>query len=243
MSILSLEKRIEAEAPQLLTLVKKAQSSIDKVQLNGHKAKVALCLDISLSMEDLYDTGKVQALADRVMALATRFDDDGILDIFLFGIKGHQPKPMQLSECGKYLKDILKKYPLELGTNYSQAIQLMRKYYIQDSKAGHRIPSPMSTPVYVMFITDGDTQNQEDCVQQMRLASYEPIFWQFMALGSKASDFQFLQKLDQLSGRYIDNASFFNIAQLNTLTDESLYDQMMKEYPDWLKKYKTSLQG
>ncbi len=243
MSILSLEKRIETEAPQLLSLVKKAQSSVEKAQLNGHKAKVALCLDISLSMEDLYHSGEIQTLADRVMALATRFDDDGILDIFLFGLQGHQPNPMKLSECGQYLKKILRKYSLELGTNYDAAIQLIRRYYVKGSQASHQKVMPLSTPVYVMFITDGDTQRQEECMQQMRLASYEPIFWQFMSLGGKASDFKFLQKLDALTGRYIDNASFFNIPNLNQLSDEKLYDQMMGEYPMWLKNYQQGSQS
>jgi hypothetical protein len=36
---LSLEKKIETQAPQLLTLVKKAQASVDKVKLSNHQAK------------------------------------------------------------------------------------------------------------------------------------------------------------------------------------------------------------
>ncbi len=236
---LSLEKKIETQAPQLLTLVKKAQASVDKVKLNHHQAKVALCLDISGSMDHLYSAGKIQALADRVMALATRFDDDGILDIFLFGVKAHQPKPMDLAGCSQYVKTILKQYPLEPGTSYDQAIKLIRKHYFPDAKGEQRSKAIQSeVPVYVMFLTDGDTQNESNCVQQMKWASYEPIFWKFMAIGAKASDFKFLQKLDDMDGRYVDNADFFNIPDPLKLEDGALFDQLMEEYPNWLAEFK-----
>jgi hypothetical protein len=236
---ISLEKRIETQAPQLLSLVKKAQASVDKAKLSNHQAKVALCLDISGSMDSLYASGKIQALADRVMALATRFDDDGILDIFLFGIKGHQPKPMDLSECSQYVKNMLKQYPLEPGTSYDTAIKLIRKHYFPEGKGEQRSTAVAknSTPVYVMFLTDGDTQNESSCIQQMKWASYEPIFWKFMAIGAKASDFKFLQKLDDMEGRYIDNADFFNVPDPLKLEDSVLFDQLMEEYPNWLGEF------
>ena len=98
-----------------------------------------------------------------------------------------------------------------------------------------------------MFVTDGGTSDKSFTEKQVRASSYEPIFWQFMGIGkgrkSKAkslssfadSDFPFLERLDELSGRLIDNANFFSVSAPDEYGDEELYDLMMGEYPDWLK--------
>ncbi|MEJ7806699.1 MAG: TerD family protein, partial [Telluria sp.] len=72
---ISLEKRIQSEAPQLVSLVKHAGVSLAKVGLSAHRARVALVLDISGSMTSLYNKGLVQKFADRILALGCKFDD------------------------------------------------------------------------------------------------------------------------------------------------------------------------
>jgi len=98
-----------------------------------------------------------------------------------------------------------------------------------------------------MFVTDGSTSDQPLTERQLRWASNEPIFWQFMGIGkgkkSKSkrladfadSDFPFLEKLDELDGRLIDNADFFAVASPDEHSDAGLYDLLMTEYPGWLK--------
>ena len=61
-----------------------------------------------------------------------------------------------------------------------------------------------------MFVTDGAPGDRVGAEQQVTAASYEPVFWQFMGIG-KASSFAFLEKLDDLGGRYTDNADFFAV--------------------------------
>jgi stress response protein SCP2 len=246
---ISLDK-IQKEAPRLVELVKKVNVSLAKVGLTDHTAKVALCLDISASMDGLYRKGLVQGLADRVLALATRFDDDGEVDVFLFGENGHHPNPLRLEGSQEYIRRLLARYPLEGGTRYHKAMQLIREFYF--GGAGERKkPLKSSIPVYVMFITDGGTSNRESCVKQVQASSYEPLFWQFMAIGkssrdvkggkkkwsllSSGNEFEFLEKLDELEGRHIDNANFFSVENPLDIEDEQLYDLMMAEYPQWLK--------
>lgn len=238
---LSLDKRIEKEAPHLISLAKTAQISLEKKGLSGHRAKVALCLDISASMDKLYRDGKVQALADRIMALATRLDDDGELDIFLFGEEGHQPAPMKLEGCSTYVRDLLRSHPLEGGTRYHKAMKLIREHYCGSSEK-REAPLRQDMPVYVMFVTDGGTSNRESAIAQLRFASYEPIFWQFMAIGKTrglfGSNFDFLEKLDDLSGRHVDNADFFCVEDPSKISEEDLYAKMMNEYPGWIPQAK-----
>lgn len=245
---ISLEKRLETEAPKLLSLAKKSAISLAKVGLESHRAKVCLCLDISGSMNRLYRDGLIQAFSERILALGCRFDDDGEIDVFLFGKHVHQPAPMGIGNYATYIARIIQQHPLEGDTRYGLALQAIRRHYFPDAAGGERkTVLQVDMPVYVMFVTDGGTSDQGLTEKQLRWSSQEPIFWQFMGIGkgrksrSKLlaafanSDFPFLEKLDELPGRLIDNAGFFSVESPNEHSDEALYDLMMGEYPGWIK--------
>jgi hypothetical protein len=68
----------------------------------------------------------------------------------------------------------------------------------------------------------------------MREASKQGIFWQFVGIGKEK--FNFLQKLDDLTERFIDNADFFKLNDFNSISDEELYDRILTEFPTWLKE-------
>jgi stress response protein SCP2 len=251
---ISLEKRAEAEAPQLVNLVKRAAVSLEKRGLGEHTARVALCLDISGSMAMLYRSGKIQKLAERILALGLRFDDDGEVDTFLFGRAGHQAESMNLGNVRQYTSDVLRRHPLETSTNYGAAMKLIRRHYFgfdgpRDSPYSDRFP------VYVMFVTDGATFDEDVAREQVRSSSYEPLFWQFMAIGSSSralggggrrrgffggggsagsQEFRFLEELDDMGGRFLDNADFFSVADPAQVSDDELFDLLMTEYPGWL---------
>lgn len=250
---ISLEK-LKKEAPTLIDLAKKADISLAKVHLSEHSAKVALCLDISGSMSHLYASGKIQRFAEKILALGCHFDDDGSIDIFLFGANAHYPGEMTLKNFQNFIPQIQRQHPLEGGTYYGKVMQAIRCFYFPETR-GSQLNSPVSAqcPVYVMFVTDGATMDRELSQKQLQWSSYEPIFWEFMAIGqsnqdanqqkgivgwfSKAlvSDFSFLEGLDDLGGRYLDNADFFSVEDPETIGDQELYDLLMSEYPAWVK--------
>ena len=245
---INLEKRVEREAPQLVSLVKQAGVSLQKVGLSEHRAKVCLCLDISGSMGRLYRDGLVQQFAERILALGCKFDDDGEIDVFLFGKNVHQPDPMDLRNCTTYVSRAIDHHPLEGDTRYGRAMEAIRAFYFPDARGGERTrPLRAELPVYVMFVTDGGTSDQATTEKQLRWSSNEPIFWQFMGIGkgrkSKSkflaafadSDFPFLEKLDELQGRLVDNANYFSVSSPDEHSDGELYDLLMTEYPGWLK--------
>ena len=234
--------------PQLVSLVKQAGVSLQKVGLSEHRAKVCLCLDISGSMGRLYRDGLVQQFAERILALGCKFDDDGEIDVFLFGKNVHHPDPMALRNCTTYVSNAIDHHPLEGDTRYGRAMEAIRAFYFPDARGGERTrPLRAELPVYVMFVTDGGTSDQATTEKQLRWASNEPIFWQFMGIGkgrkSKSkflaafadSDFPFLEKLDELGGRLIDNANYFSVSSPDEHSDGELYDLLMTEYPGWLK--------
>jgi stress response protein SCP2 len=256
-----LEKQLAGQPPQMVNLVKKAGISLEKKGLSEHRARVALCLDISMSMNRLYKSGKVQALCERVLGMAVQFDDDGACDVFTFGTGGYDEGPLDLHNYQGWIPEMLKRRRLEGGTNYKLAMQAVRRHYFPDTAGGKRTsPLQEELPVYVIFVTDGQTTDQGGTKQQVEWSSYEPLFWQFMAIGQSsrnvtagvappkkqnmfaarmaaltAGNFQFLEELDDMPGRFVDNADFFSVADPAELSDEQLYDLMMNEYPGWLQ--------
>ena len=90
-----------------------------------------------------------------------------------------------------------------------------------------------------MFITDGEPSDKAAATRQVRAASYEPVFWQFMGVGS--GRFSFLEQLDDLDGRYTDNADFFAVTDdellgAHPISDDALFARLMTEYPDWVQR-------
>ena len=64
--------------------------------------------------------------------------------------------------------------------------------------------------------------------------STAPIFIQFVGIGKES--FSFLERLDELSGRFLDNAGFMHVNDIATVKDNELYDRLLNEFPDWLSK-------
>ena len=62
------------------------------------------------------------------------------------------------------------------------------------------------------------------------------IFWQFIGIGY--SNFDVLRRLDTMDGRVVDNANFSHLDDISQVSDEELYDQLLNEFPMWLKEAK-----
>jgi hypothetical protein len=252
--LIDMEKRAAATAPALLSLTKHAAVSLAKRGLTDHTARVALCLDISASMSGLYRSGKIQALCERVLALGLRFDDNEQVDVFLFGANAHEVGELGMHNFQAFLSGVLRQYPLEGGTMYGSAMRMIRRQYFSFDGPRQQ-PISAHQPVYVMFVTDGATFDRAVTVEQLRASAFEPIFWQFMAIGNSpkavdysanqkpgflkrllTTDFAFLENLDTLPGRFLDNANFFAVNDPANVPDEMLFELMMTEYPGWLEQ-------
>ena len=175
-------------------------------------------------------------------------DDDGAVDVFLFAQKARNAGTMELANHAQFIAEAIGPDGLELGTQYGVAMKLIRRHYFGDD-AARTTPRPDRLPVYVMFVTDGETFDKDITADQVRSSSYEPLFWQFIAIGNtpKSIDaqfgakpraggerFQFLEQLDDLPGRYLDNADFFSVSDPANIPDDALYDVLMNEYPGWV---------
>ena len=188
------------------------------------KARVALVLDFSGSMGGLFRNGTVQSVIERLIPLALAFDDNGELDFWIFENGFHRLDGITLDNFYGLADKVKDEYDMG-GTNYAPVMEdVDRKYILEE---------PASLPNFVIFITDGDNFDKDKTEDIVTKISNHPIFWQFIGLGDE--EFKFLQRLDDMEGRYVDNADFFSVNDINNLTDDDLYNKLFTEFPSWLE--------
>ena len=217
-----LEKELSQKAPQLVSLVKAAHVSLENLGLVDHVAKVCLVLDISGSMLKLYRNGSVQRICERLLALACLFDDDQSIDVFLFDSRAIAAGEISVDTIKGAVDWLIAQHKLGGGTDYAPVMNKVRQLY-----QGTRLP------VYVLFVTDGAPADKSASQKALREASREGLFWQFVGVGGER--FDFLEKLDDLRDRFIDNADFFAVRDPSTLSDSEVYRLLLQEYPGWLR--------
>lgn len=248
---LSLDK-ISEKAPGLLSLAKTASQAVDRSGLNGQKAKVAVALDYSGSMLKVYSSGAMQRLVEKALALATQFDDDGAIDFFIFDSTAAYLGEISIDDFAGSV-DRLTKGRRMGSTNYADAFLTIRDHFgfagAAPAKTGFfglrkaqsvttpAQSTPADIPVYVLFLTDGAPDNQSKAVQALTEVSTAPIFWKFLSIGSQSM--VFLEKLDTLSERFVDNANYEPIGDVDAISDAVLFKKMLTEFPDWLKEVRT----
>ena len=89
-------------------------------------------------------------------------------------------------------------------------------------------------PAYVLFVTDGGVGSESQIKSLLIEASKEPIFWQFIGVGGYG--YGVLERLDTMSGRYVDNANFFALDDFKSVSNSELYSRLLNEFPQWLKE-------
>lgn len=200
--------------------------SLEKDVLKNHKARVALALDFSGSMRDLYQNGTVQAIIEKILPIALEFDDNGSLDVWLFDDKFRRMPEMTKDNFYGYVKsEILSKGYHMGGTNYAPVMEdIMQKYLSEE---------PEATPNYVIYITDGANFDKTQTNKVIREASFYPIFWQYVGIGN--TEFAYLERLDDLKDRHVDNADFFSVTNIADFYEQDvIYNYLLNEYPNWL---------
>jgi hypothetical protein len=217
-------KTTDAGAPASVTvhsLVKTAAVSLQKHGLAGQRAAVYLALDHSGSMQPFYASGAVQHLAEQTLALSVNLDDDGTVPVTYFQSWAEPPIDVRLDNHAGIVTSTHSKVRWG-STNYAAAIET-----ITDE---HR-NSGATTPGLVIFQTDGEPDSRAAAEQALRNASGMPLFWAFVGFGGNIG---FLDRLDNLAGRAVDNASFFHARDPHAVSDADLYDGITREFAGWI---------
>lgn len=254
---ISLDK-VGAQAPDLVNLAKTAKVSLEKRNIFGTRAKVALVMDYSGSMSREYSSGRVQRLTERVLALATQLDDDGNIDFFVFDTSaahlGEVPLDNYVGAVDRLVSN------RRMGTtDYAAAFRSVRDHFgfpvptrktsekkglfgrkkqvegaIEVSKPAGQ--SPAAEPVFAIFLTDGAPNSKPAAVEALIEVSTAPIFWKFLSIGRES--FDFLQQLDDLDTRLLDNADYKPIGSIDSISDEDLIDALLDEYDTYVAEAK-----
>lgn len=205
----------------LHSLVKTAAVSLQKNGAAGQKAAVYLVLDHSGSMIPFYRNRSVQRLAEQALGLSANLDDDGTVPVIYFHDYAEQPVNASLHNYSGVV-DSTHTTVRWGATDYASAIRTVVREYLE---------SGASDPGFVIFQTDGAPSDRRAAEEALREASKLPLFFGFVGFGERV---KFLEKLDDLKGRAVDNASFFHAANPHTVTDAELYDGLTKEFAGWL---------
>lgn len=220
---------------------KRKNSVIDLKKQSGlgadSKAQVVLALDFSGSMSSLYSNGVVQEVVEKILPFGLAFDDNGEVDFYLFENGSKKlPENITIKNLDGYInKKVLGKYSMG-GTNYAPVLKDIYKDFTSSSKGlfgGVKVKA-MDAPVYVIFVTDGDNFDKKETEEVIKKLSSEGFFIQFIGIGN--AGFSFLEKLDDLPGRTLDNVNFFRVDNISTYSDDKLYSGLMNEYPTWVKE-------
>jgi len=202
---------------------------LEKKKLTSVQARVGLVLDITGSMRNMYKNGTVQKVVERILAVASQFDDDGMLDVWVYDHEFSRLTPVTEKDFEGYVnREILQNDDVhKFGRNDEPLVMqdVMEKYLLKE---------PSDLPAFVVFINDGGCKKT---IKPLIVSSSDkPIFWQFVGIGN--GNFDFLKKLDEMDGRFVDNANFFQVDNIENISDEELYDALLNELPEWLKEAK-----
>lgn len=224
----------EPAAPRLTTsltkidlLKKKVTLSLEKKKIAPIQARVAVVFDASGSMYSLYKKGIVQEAFERVLAIAAAFDDNGELDVWFFAKEFLRAPSVRAEDYENYVERAYK-LGSKGGTNNEPPVMedVIRKYTKEEPN--------VHIPTYIIFFSDGGVSSKSKIAKLIIDSSRYNLFWQFVGLGN--ANYGVLRELDDLKGRFVDNADFFELDDISKISDEELYDRLLNEFPGWIEE-------
>lgn len=191
--------------------------------LTETKARVGLAFDFDYTGAHMFKDGLVQEVINRIMPLAIGIDDNKTLDLWVFADDVTRLNPATEDNYKDIARYIVRSAHKGI-TRYEPLIRDIDHFYIEEQ--------PENLPSLVIVLTTGDTSDKKRTENELMRVSQHPIFFVFIGIGD--NDFTFLQKLDCMTGRVVDNASFTSVDDLSSITDAELFSKVLSEYPDWL---------
>lgn len=216
---IELKQKIEAHTEAFNIVLKQKNLAVKT-------ARVCLVMDVSGSMESDFRRGIVQDVTERIMPLGLTFDDNGELEFFIFSNRSEQIESVTMSNIDGFVNNKVMPRAHWSGTNYAPVIKDVTKFYTKKH--------PSKNPTFVVFITDGDNYDKENATDALVEAAKYNIFWKFVGIGR--ARMEYLERLDTMEGRVVDNANFFQVKDIKAMSDDELYRNLLEEYGDWIGK-------
>lgn len=235
--------KVEAEAPHLVSLYKATAVNLRKsgVDPEVNKAAVVATIDSSGSAKHLYRDGTIQGVADLAFAAGLVFDDDGEVPVSFFDSHVTDLGSINLGNCKDF---IARQRPNWGGTNYVRALHWIIEQAgfanvdLSVSSGGFMkrareqgVRATAEYPTFAIFITDGEPNpgTEPEIRQLLTAMSQLPIFVQFIGVGD--AGFSFLKSLNDLQGRFVDNAGFFDSKFASN--EDQMLSGLLNEFPSY----------
>lgn len=186
-------------------------------------ARVVFVIDVSGSMTGDFQNGTVQSITERLMPLGLKFDDNGEMEVYRFSGKCESCKNVGIGNINGFVDQYVKKGAEWNGTEYAPIFERIFEDYVENNKS--------VIPTFVIVVTDGDNSDKQETIKAIKEISKYNIFFKFVGVGT--ASMAFLEKLDDMDGRTVDNANFVRIRDINKISDEDLYKNLLEEYDVW----------
>jgi hypothetical protein len=248
----SLDK-VKAEAPHLVSLVKAAQGIVLKKGLDPSQTKAAVVasFDDSFSAQALYLSGLIQKKADMVFAAGLVFDDDGTVPVSFFNNYTQDLGEITLANSLGFIE---RQRPSWGGTEYVSALKWVIEhagYKLSDipplggggggflgfgkrSSSTLEVKRKAAYPTFAIIVTDGEPQDGPAAADLLIRMSQLPIFVMWIGVGD--NNFRYLKNLNELDGRLIDNAGFFD--SKDARNDSEMLSGLLNEFPSYVVEAK-----
>lgn len=227
------EARLSFEKRQRLDLRKR---EVHRVLLTkgapSARARVVLVIDKTGSMRRQYSTRVVHRVVERMIPVAIQLDDDGSLEAYLYGSSFARLPDVTVERVDEWSETFLHLDGTHGGIDYrriggyNDEIPIMTEIL-----STLRQDDPV--PTLILFFTDGGFSQRRAITDLVRRASGLPAFWQFVGIGR--ANYGLLTALDELEGRTVDNVGFFELDDIDSVSDADLYARLLGELPDWLR--------
>lgn len=223
--------------------------SLQKLGIGDIRAEVTFIIDASGSMAMLYQRGTMQETVERIAPVALRLDDDGTMDTWFYASRCKQVAALTADSLDGFIARTMPLPGTRIGAQDSGKKGLLGGAKMVGGESigfGNDEPVVMrallatepvrrNVPRFVIFLTDGGIYPSTSKIikEILRECSRQAIFWQFIGVGK--ANYGVLRELDTIDGRVVDNAGFFSVDDLSAIDDETLYDRLLSEFPEWLK--------
>ena len=227
---IALEKKIQDNAPKLISLVKPLFVELKKKKLQNVVARVALVMDISGSMSKNYSNGTVQEIVNKILPIAVQFDDDGEIDFWYYSNLAKRRPSINMKNYESVVPEDWRGLMHSIGGRNNEPVvinEIISEY------------ENSNLPVYVIFVTDGGFNGESQIKKMLIKSSTMPIFWQFVGISGR--NYGLLEKLDKMEGRFVDNVNFFALDDFRSVPNSVLYSRLLNEFPSWLKEAKKKM--
>ena len=223
-----------------LSLVKREKLDLRKREVakvlltkgaQNERARIVLVLDKTGSMADEYAAGIVHRVVERMVPVAIQLDDDGSLECYMYAVSFARLPDIRIEYLEQWMSDFIHISGVHQGIDYraiggyNDEIPIMNE--VIDTLSGQ------TGPTLVLFFTDGGFSKKREITNLIKKASNLPAFWQFVGIGR--NNFGVLTKLDEMTGRTVDNVGFFPVTDIDRIDDAELYRRLLQEFPDWLR--------